>query len=124
MRMTTSHKMTVTDDMVTPQIFKKQPIYSNRQINMKQLTLLLATVLLVNLFATGKLLAQNDYYFPDAGSFDPAIPTPEDFWATKSAPITHATIASSPIFRNWQNSPTELATRRSDILWGTARQSC
>src|SRR5690625_4127003 len=79
MRMTTSHKMTVTDDMVTPQIFKKQPIYSNRQINMKQLTLLLATVLLVNLFATGKLLAQNDYYFPDAGSFDPAIPTPEDF---------------------------------------------
>src|SRR5690625_5598130 len=46
---------------------------------MKQLTLLLATVLLVNLFATGKLLAQNDYYFPDAGSFDPAIPTPEDF---------------------------------------------
>src|SRR5690625_2992594 len=79
MRVTNSHKMTVTDDMVTPQNFKKQTIYSNRKINMKQLTLLLATVLLVNLFATGKLLVQNDYYFPDAGSSDPALPAPEHF---------------------------------------------
>ena len=46
---------------------------------MKKLALFLTTAVLANLFIYSHSVAQNDYYFPDAGAFDPDIPSPEEF---------------------------------------------
>lgn len=53
--------------------------HTNKQNYMYKLTLFFATAVLMNLFIYSHSMAQNDYYFPDEGPFDPAIPSPEEF---------------------------------------------